>query len=796
MNPTLKTALRNLWKNKAFTAINIGGLAIGLAVAVLILWWVKSELSYDSYHSNARNIYRVTAHLKDAKWIWETSPLLLGNMAAKEIPEINRVAKLDAGWNSPMINIDGKYVTAETGAHVDNQWFNLFHYDFVRGNPATFFKDPFSVLLTVSAAKQYFGKEDPVGQTIKIDSNVYQVKGIIEDNPSNSSFQFGMLIPSDAYLSDPRNRKNAETWNNFNYITFVELHEKANPATVADKLTRLIQTNKKDSNISITLLPVTGMHFDTQLTSGAFLQVANVKTVYIFSIMSIILLLIACINYVNLTTAKASLRAKEVSIKKIIGANRWALFRQFVLESFLVSVLALLLALVLIAFLLPTFNRLTERNFEFSLLSANLWPVLAGTLAAATVLNGIYPALLLSSFEPLKVFKGVTVLKIKDTTLRKSLVVLQFTLSVGLIIATLAITKQLKYIQEKDMGYDRSQLFSFDIPYRRVMKYDPDAKTALFNSIKHQLQSNTSIEQVTMASGNIVNLNSSNSGSADWDGHDPGFVPTVFQLSADPDFQKTFGLTLQEGRWFEPGNQSDEHNFILNETAVSQFNIRKPVLGQRFTFQGDTGQIIGIVKDFNFKSLHTKIGPLAIFNNKDWRYTFFVKTKPARTREALAAAEKLWSGIAPGAPFIYNFLDDKFDALYRSERKMSLLIQVFAVIALLITSLGLLGLIAFSTEQRVKEIGIRKVLGASVNNILILLTKDFVKLILIGIAAAVPLAWWGVNRWLEDFAYRATLGPWIFIAAAAMALFIALVTISYQAFRSAVKNPVDNLRTE
>ncbi|HYE56417.1 MAG TPA: FtsX-like permease family protein, partial [Chitinophagaceae bacterium] len=674
-------------------------------------------------------------------------------------------------------------------------WFDVFHYDFVRGNAAGFLRDPFSILLTQSAAKRYFGKQDPIGQAIKIDSITYQVKAIVKDNPTNSSFQFEMLIPVDALIANPQRRKNDAQWSNFNYLTFIQLHETANPAVVADKLTKLVHKHKKDDDITISLTKMRDMHFETQLTSATFLQVANRKTVYIFSVMSVILLLIACINYVNLTTAKASLRAKEVSIKKIIGANRWSLFRQFFMESFLVSLFALVLALALIAFLLPMFNRLTERTFVFSITSPNIWPVLLITLGAATLLNGIYPAALLSSFEPLKVFKGITVLKIKDTTLRKSLVVLQFTLSVALITATIVVSKQLKYIQEKDMGYDREQVFTFEIPFNRVRHYTPEAKAALFASIKHELLSNTSIERVSLASDNIVNLTSTHSGSTDWDGRDPDFKPTVYPLSADTDFQKTFGLAMKEGRWFDPNNKTDEHNFILNETAVNEFNIRKPVIGQRFTFQGDTGQIIGIVKDFNFQSLHAKIGPMVILNDA-WKHSFFVKTKPFGAKNALAAAEKIWSRIVPTVPLNYTFLDDRFDSLYKAEQKVSLLIKIFAIIAILITSLGLLGLIAFSTEQRVREIGIRKVLGATVSHILVLVTKDFVRLIIIGIFIAVPLAWWAMSSWLEDFAYRIQLDAWIFILSAVAALLVAMVTISFQAFKSAVKNPVENLRTE
>ena len=792
-----KAVLRNLWKNRAFTAINTGGLVIGLAVAVLILWWVKSELSYDNYHAGADKIYRIKVRLTESKWVWETTPLLLSEAAAKEVPEITRSARMNSYWGSVVLNIDNKMFTEKNGAYVDKNWFNLFHYDFVKGNAAIFSQDPFSILLTESKAKQYFGNVDPIGQIIQIDTINYQVQAVVKDNPTNSSFQFDMLIPLEAYLSNPDQRKNDESWGNFNYITFVQLHEKADPKTVIQKLTSSYRNHRKDNNdVNFDLTPLSAIHFDQEITSGAFLQIANIKTVYIFSVMAIVLLIIACINYVNLTTAKASLRAKEVSIKKIMGANRWSLFTQFLTESFLVSLVALVLSLALIYFLLPFFNRLTERSFVFSLTSPNIWPVLLTTLAAATLLNGIYPALMLSSFEPLKVFKGITVLRMKDVSLRKILVVLQFSLSVILITATIIISNQLKFIQQKDMGYDRAQVFSFVIPYKQVRHYDEEGRNALLNSMKHELASNSSIAEVSAASQSIVDLRSSNSGSADWDGRKPDFVPTVFQLSVDEDFDNTLGLKMAEGRWFEPGNKADAHNFILNETAMREFGIHKPVIGQRFTFQGDTGQIIGVTKDFNFKSVHEKIGPLAIVNRGGWRSTVFVKTTPSGVKGALAAAEKTWQKFFPNAPLDYSFLDDHFEMLYKSEKKVSTLVFIFSIVAVLITCMGLFGLIAFSAEQRVREIGIRKVLGATVTNIMVIMTRDFIKLVAIAIVISVPLAWWVMSDWLQDFAYRIKLDAWIFISAAILALAIALITISFQAFRSAIQNPVNNLRSE
>jgi len=420
---------------------------------------------------------------------------------------------------------------------------------------------------------------------------------------------------------------------------------------------------------------------------------------------------------------------------------------------------------------------------------------MGGTLIASTLLNGVYPAIFLSSFKPLNFFRGINTLKIKKATFRKALVTVQFTVSVILIIGTIVITKQLYYIEHTDPGYDRSQIFSFNIPYKVYRHYN-EGRESFFNSIKQELLSQSSIKGVTLASQSVVNLTSTNSGSADWDGHDTSYTPTVSQLSADPNFKNVMGLSLKEGRWFLPDNKGDEHNFILNETAVRQFNIHTPVLGQKFTFAGDTGQIIGIVKDFHFKSLHEEIAPLAIFNRSFWRSTFFIKTQNGKAAQALREANEVWKKFVSSEAFDYTFLDESFDKLYKTEQRTSKLVFLFSAIAIVISALGLFGLTMFSIEQRTKEIGIRKVLGARVYHVLSLLSKDFIVLIIIASAIAFPIAWWGMNKWLSDFAYRINIGWWIFVLAGLISLLIATVTISVQGIKAATANPVKNLRTE
>jgi len=788
-----RIALRNLWKNRSVNWINITGLAAGMTSAVLIFLWVQNEMTYDSYHPQADRIYRTTAHLTRTNMTWASSPLPLGNALTESVPEIEQTTSIVFAYNV-IFSVNNELFSEKDGAYVDKHWFDLFHYDFIQGSPSSFFRQPFSLLLTESKAKKYFGNNNPIGQTIRIDTINYQVQAVVKDNPSNSSFRSDFLIPLDAMLSIPERRNDFMTWNNFNALTFLKLRPGTDSRRIAAKITGITSTNPKMTNVILGLEPLKEMHFETDLTSDGKMEHANRNTVYIFSILGVFLLVIACINYVNLTTARASLRAKEVSIRKFVGAGRRSLFTQFILESLIISALSVLITLILVRLGLPWFRELTGKSFANPLTSAGMWKIIGITLLTATVLNGIYPALLLSSFQPLNVFKGAGILKIKDVWFRKGLVIVQFSFSVILIICTLVIHHQLNYIQKTNPGYDRTQLFTFHLPWTIFKGQTNEQKGTMFDAIKQDLLSYTSIAGTTVASESLVRLESHNVGSADWDGHDTAFHAQVTSLNADEDYKKVFHIEMAQGRWFQPNNPMDLHNFILNETILHEFNIRQPVLGQRFSFLGDTGKIIGIVKDFHFASLHDKIAPLVMYNRPDRRTSFFVKTQPGKTTQALTAAKSLWQRYNPGKPFEYSFLDEEFDKLYTADAKLSTLILVFSIIAILISSLGLFGLSAFTAEQRMKEIGIRKVLGATVSNIVTLLSGDFIRLVTLSIFIATPIAGWAMYKWLQDFAYHIPMTISIFVLAAALAIFIALATISFQSVKAAISNPVKNLR--
>ena len=799
MKNYFKAAWKAIWKYKQVSVINIVGLSVGMTAAVFMLLWVQNEISYDAYHPNADNIYRITNTIqvsKDDKWKWEKSPMPLAAAAQKDVPEIEKTTMLSpAVYNPVTFNINNEVFVEKQGAYVSNNWFNLFHYDFMQGSPSAFFKNPFSLILSETKAKKYFGDGNAVGKTMRIDSVNYTVQAVIKDNPATSSFQYDVLLPLDAMLADSNMRKNSDNWDNYNFITFIQLHAGASPPAVGKKITAVITKNTNNNTATATLQPLKGMYFETGLQS-TYMPHADKKIVYIFSIFAVLLIVTACINYINLTTARASLRVKEISIRKIAGAKRRQLFMQFMAECVLVSIISLCITLTLLKVLLPWFNQLTEKNFLLPLTSPGLWKVLGGTLLFATVVNSIYPAALLSSFSPISIFRGVNLLRVKDATLRKGLVVFQFTLSVMLIVCSIVIFKQLHFIQNTNPGYSRSQIITLQVPFRTHTKLSDGVKKNLIQTMRQQLLAKSSIAGCTLAHEPIVDVSSTNAGSADWDGRPKDFKPTVSQLATDADYQKIFGLQLQAGRWFDDQHPTDKHNFILNETAVRQFNMHKPVLGQRFTFHGDTGEVIAVVKDFYYRSMHTKIGPLVIFNNKGWAPYIFIKTAPGNATAAIKDIASVWKDLLPGDAINYAFLDDTFNNLYKSDLKVSSLILLFAVIVIIISAMGLFALAAFTTGQRTREIGIRKVLGATVQSITMLLSKDFVKLVAIAIVIASPIAWWAMSKWLEDFAYRVTISWWIFIAAGAAALLIALATISFQAIKSALANPVVSLRAE
>lgn len=794
----LKIAFRNLRWNKTFSTINILGLSLSMTTTLLILLWVKSERSFDSYHRQSGRIYQAVSHIKISDtetWHWLSTPLRLADEAQKEIPEIEAIVRLRQGSGYDVFEVGGRLFKEPHYAYVESGWFDLFDYEFVEGDAQTALQQTSDLVLTESKAAQLFGKRSALGQTIRIDSTHFVVKAIVRDNPANSSFQFDYLMPLTAYLARPQNQADSESWGNFNFRAYILVNEKADPTQTGQKLTSVLRNHKENDTTSyLSLESLLSIHFDPAFASEG--HSGNLNLVRFLTAIGLLILLIACINYVSLTTAKASMRAKEVSVKKIIGAGRTALFRQFMTESALTSLLSLGIAIGLAQPGLHFFNQLMDTNLQMPLNDGTLALVLGGIALGTILLTGIYPALMLASLKPVKLLKGTSWASGKNAAFRKGLVVMQFFVTTTLIISAMVIYAQLQFVRSKDLGYQKEHVFSISVPWQAFGGARTESFSAAMNSLKRELLAESSIRGVTRSSASIVYNESSSSGNLEWTGRNPDFNPTVTPFSVDPDFQQVFGLSMQEGRWFEPGNTADERNLILNETAIKTMQLTPPYVGQKISFQGEEGQIIGVVKDFHFRSLHEPIAPVVLCNRKDWGLSLFIKTTAEQTTQALKATEAIWQRFLPEQPFSYTFEDETFETLYQADQRTAQLLAIFAGIAIFISCLGLFGMATFAAERRTKEIGIRKVLGASIHEINTLLTRDFLALVLVAICVAIPVAHYFMQQWLQDFAYRIELHWSIFALASLVAITIAFITVSTQSIRAALANPVESLRDE
>ncbi len=799
----IKTALRSLAKQRMVTSINLFGLTVGMTASVLIFLWVRNELSYDRFHKDADRIYRVTTHYSVNKgewWVWETSSAPVDDVAQNEMTGVVGFGRVTGNkWFSPVVHLKGRDVFQEPScAFVDKGWFDLFHYDLIQGSLPTFLNDPGGLILTESAAHKYFGAGEPIGQVIQLDSVLCTVRAVVRDNPTNSSFQYPILRNRLLRLRDSTIRADEAGWGEANYTGFVKLAPGVDPQSFGNRLTEIVHKATKETRDRsyYTLEPLTQMHFESDLTVDSDFKQEDRTTVYIFSLLGIVLLGIACINYVNLTTARATTRAKEVGVRKVLGARRGNLLGQFITESALVSIAALLLSLVLVRLLMPAFDDLTQTHFQYSLDS--LWLVLGGTLCATILLNSLYPALLLSSFQPIKVIKGNLLLKMKDGLLRKTLVVIQFSVTLILLVGTLVIGGQMRYIRAQSPHFEQSRLFQLELPPSIWVanNYDWTRLSGMNLALRNDLLAHPEIARVSISNGDIINLENQTSGSIDFDGRPKDFKPVVTRLETDSDFFKIFHLQMAEGRWLNGYKATDAHHYILNETAVKEWHIHTPVVGQRFVMRHDTGTIVGVVRDFHYRSMRDKIKPLVAYATQGFQTSIIIEASGGKTQQAQAIARRIWAADFPGSPFTYTFLEDTYRTVYRKDLSAATLFQVFSWIAILISALGLFGLVSFMAAQRTREIGIRKVLGASITQLVTLLSREF--LILVGLATAVgiPIAWWAAHAWLQGFAYRIIPGWWMFGLGALISLVIALATVCTQALKSAGANPIKSLRTE
>ncbi|MBS1597380.1 MAG: ABC transporter permease [Bacteroidetes bacterium] len=782
-----KIAFRNLIRHKAFSIINITGLAIGMASSILILLWVREELSYDRFNANADQIYRITANADEFKAAVNPAGMPAGLQA--QMPEIKNTVRL-SHLSTELVEVGENKIEEHRVFYVDSTFLQFFSYKLAKGNPATALKRADGVLITKDLAKKYFGTDDVLGKMMRLDNdrNVV-VTGVLENIPSNSHLQFDMLIPmSSIYQSDYDLKNNV--WTSFNYYSYLQLDKnfKPTPAAIAKFERQMDEIYKKrvtGLKINFHLQPLTDIHlhsnFQVDLDGHGNYQYVN-----IFFIVAIFILAVACINFMNLATARSARRAKEVGLRKVVGAGRHQLVGQFLGESMLISFIAFLIAMLMVWLLLPAFNSVSGKHLNIHILDWKLVGSLLGIALATGLLSGIYPALYLSGFQPVHVLKGKMKSFGGNLIFRNTLVVTQFIVSIVLLVGTAVVYNQLKFIKNTNLGFDKENLLYMEMTGELWSKQQ---------AMKDALKQNPLTSDFTITSDLPTNMIT---GTIDivWEGKDPKLQVVFPSMAVTEDFFDVFKMKIMNGRAFSTAFKGDSANFIVNEKAIQVMGMNvATAVGKPLTINGNKGTIIGVVKDFNYKPMQYAIEPMFISLNR-WGGKVVVRTKPGKTEATIKELQKIMVGLNPSRPFSYNFLDQDLANLYRGEQQMGVLFNLFAGLAIFISCLGLYGLSAFMAEQRTKEIGVRKVLGASVFTIVYLLSTNFTKLIFIAMVIAIPVSWFAINSWLQSFAYHVSVGWGIFVVASLIALFIAWFTVGYESVKAALANPVKSLRTE
>jgi putative ABC transport system permease protein len=786
-----KTAWRNLLNSKFYSLINMACLTIGLAIGILILLWVNDERSYDGFHRKGDDIYRLELFggTGGTKQIWPLTVPAMGPMAKAELPDVVDQTRISDDFGVTTYKYREKLFDNEKAKYVDPSFFSMFNFPLVEGNASQPFADAHSVIITQQTARKFFGDEPATGKVIKSVDNgeIYTVSGVIKDPPRYSTIQFDMLLPmaGHARFLQEHGIDINHDFNQYSYMTFLELRPGASPAGLPAKLTQIhLRNSPQDIDADYLLLPLKKMHlYNADGTD------AGAQTVTIFMVIALMILSIACISYVNLSTARAVIRSKEVSMRKIMGAAKIHLFLQFVIETALLFLISAILALVLVRASIPLFNRLAGKQLAFDITDGAVWTVIGSTIGATLLASSIYPVLLLSSFDPLKVLRSRLQLGSGNVSFRKVLVVIQFACSVSLIVGTLVIDRQLNYIRHKDLGYDKSHVFSFGWGNDLIGVVGPG-----YGRMKTPLLGLVGVQGVSGSSQSIIDFGTPG-GNVDWDGRPADQIFNPRQVEVVENFFSFFNIQLVQGEGFT-GTVSDTSRFVVNEAAVKEMGLKHP-LGTRYRYGNQQGTIVGVVKDFHSGSMRVKIAPAVFSRPPDIFLTrIYVRTTGANAAAVIGDAAGLFKKVFPRLTFNYAFLDDSFNHLYQSEEREGTLFLCLAAIAIGISCLGLFALAAYAAQLRFREIGIRKVLGASVSGIVALLVKDFVWLVLLGILIAVPVAWYAMKQWLAGFAYRTDIGWLVFAVSGLITVSIALLTISLQAVKAAMANPVASLKTD
>ncbi|MBI9072226.1 MAG: ABC transporter permease [Melioribacteraceae bacterium] len=770
-----KIAYRNLFREKTYSFINIFGLALGIACTILIYKWVQDELSYDRFHENADDLYVATFSNGST-----TTPTALCEFLKKEYLEIKYASR--CSWDKDYMIHYGDIKANQNGGYlVDKDFFSMFTFEFVKGNSKSALNDPYSIVLSKTLAKKYFGDENPLGKIItwNVDYDL-KVTGVIKDYPLNSHFDFKYFVPLE--LAKKWNR-NLDTWQANTIQTFVQLHDNVTSKSINAKISDVVEKQISRDKRVLSLQPITELHLYDFPNGGGL-----ITYVYIFSAMAAFILLIACINFMNLTTARSASRALEVGIRKAAGAKKSDLVKQFFSESIVLTLLSMFLGLILVVIFLPIFNSLTNKQFTIDFL-INTKMVLG--IIVITVITGIisgsYPALYLSHFQPVKVLKGSIRAGVKNSSLRKILVVTQFSISIFLIIGSLLILNQINFMKNKDLGIEKDNIIHMRVGSRFYKNYD---------LIKKQLLDNPNISHITLTNCAPYYWDSNAGlGSVFWEGQTNQQTRMV-DTAVEYDFLETFNLKLSEGRFFSKEHSSDiEDAYVVNQAAIKAMEMEFPI-GKELIISGRKGKIIGVLEDYNYQSLHKPVLPMVMSIKPYWLTTACLKINSHNVSETIEFIGEKYKEIYPEYEFNISSLDESIEKQYMAEEGIGKIFKYFTFLAIFISCLGLFGLSSFTAERRRKEIGIRKVLGASGSGILMLLTTDFIKWVFVANLIAWPVAWYFINNWLQAFAYRIEINIVPFVISGVLTLIISVLTVSFQTIKAALANPVESLRNE
>jgi putative ABC transport system permease protein len=780
-----KTALRSLWNNKGYGFLNIAGLAVGIASAALIFLWVEDELTYNHHHADIDRIYRVMEHQTFDGTIYTmgATPGVLARGMQEEIPGVALTARTNWGARK-LFSLADKSIFEE-GIYMDSSFFKIFDFPFLQGNAAKPFSQLHSIVISRQMAERFFeNPHDAFGKSIKMDNEQeYLISGVFEDLPANSSFDFDWAVPFKLYVDE---NQWLTDWASNGIITYAKLAENADPAQVNAQLLGYIKSKNEEAVAQAFLFPITDWRLYSKFENGK--QVGGlIQFVRLFSTIAWIILIIACINFMNLATARSEKRAREVGVRKVLGAGRGRLVLQFMTESLLLSFIAVVLSVGIIYLCINGFNKLVEKELAVNIFDPLHFLALLGIGVLCGIIAGSYPALYLSSFNPVTVFKG---LRIKGNTsaglIRKGLVVTQFAASIVLIIGTIVIYEQIQHIKSRDLGYNKEQVVYMNLQGKMNER---------FSVIRQDLLASGMVAHAAVSNQRVLQMGN-NGWGYEWKGKDPNQQILITNENVSHDYLKTMGMRLKSGRDFKPIEAQDSNSIIINESLAKLMN-KEEAVGEIISSDSRDFEIIGVVHDFVYSDVYAPAAPLILFAQPSATNFLFVRLRQGvNMPDALAKLESVLKAHNPGYPFEYKFLDEEFDNLFKSEMLIGKLSRIFAMLAIFISCLGLFGLAAYTAERRTKEIGIRKVLGASAVGIASLLSLDFLKLVFVSFLLAFPLAWYLMHQWLQDFAYRISINWTVFLVAGVAAILIALFTISFQAIRAALSNPVKNLRTE